>query len=241
MPHTPQKKAAPPAVPLTKYNMQEAMEALYAQRSTKEDLDEGDRSLCRSISKQYGLRESDLRAAVNSLPAGLENSAARMTLHTNRHLDIIDLRATYTLAELQSAVLHSFEPGVGPTRAQRLGTDDTVIGKTTMAKHRKALLAHRKKHVARDKDYFSAILPRGRPTKLTPDEEDAFATRLALQNKTAGGSNRQGTDPAEAAVARGRGDGRREPGASRRRDASRARRGVGDSAGFPCRLTERRR
>ena len=30
MPHTPQKKAAPPAVPLTKYNMQEAMEALYA-------------------------------------------------------------------------------------------------------------------------------------------------------------------------------------------------------------------
>jgi hypothetical protein len=82
MPHTPQKKAAPPAVRLTKYNMQEAMEALYAQRSTKEDLDEGDRSLCRSISKQYGLRESDLRAAVNSLPAGLENSAARMTQST---------------------------------------------------------------------------------------------------------------------------------------------------------------
>ena len=83
------------------------MELFYQERETKEDSGEGDRSLCRRIAQKYGVPESALRSAVDSLPAGLENSPLTLSLrrHANAHLQIEDLKQAYTQAELADAVI----------------------------------------------------------------------------------------------------------------------------------------
>ena len=133
------------------YHARTAIEAFYTQRNDKEDMGLGDRSMCRTIAAKYGMLDSVLRAETDKLPAGLENTVGCLSLrrHTNLLLQIKDGKAQFTMTELRDAVLRSFSPSVGPTKACKMpvfGQSVKIIGKTCMAKHRKGLMQHRQEH-----------------------------------------------------------------------------------------------
>ncbi len=199
-PTTPAAAAAvAPVISATAQRQREAIEAFYAFKTRAENDPAsviGDRLVCRSHAREAGMLESTLRSETARLPPGLENSSVCLTLrrHVNVLLNIPQQKGVYhwRIAELQRMVLASFVIGPGKARHEEiLGQRVVVIGKNTMNTHRNALKAWRRERRGKDGQYFESIRPPGRPTLLTPVEEQFAMETIDLSAQIAHGKDRR--------------------------------------------------
>ena len=113
----------------------DAVEELYQARLQKENAaaaTEGDRSLVRIIAKKHGVKEQQLRDATDELPAGLRNTEDCYTLRRHVHavLKIPSGKGVtlYRTAELQAAVIRSFDCGPKKARTEMVFGEPVELG-----------------------------------------------------------------------------------------------------------------
>ena len=190
-----------PTAPIsaTMQRQRSAIESFYMFKAQAENDAEsvvGDRIACRTRARAAGMTEGTLRAEVAKLPPGLENTDECLTLrrHVNHLLRIPPQKGVFhwRIAELKQMVLASFEKG--PTAARHehiLGELVPVLGKNAMNTHRNALEKWRKEKRGSDDDYFASLKPPGRPTLLSPVEEQFVAETIDLSSRIAYGKDRR--------------------------------------------------